>query len=237
MKLLINPVLAGLSEEISGFHAEVRVDCRIESYSCKMAGHDKKLFKQLLSFGADADGTEALSPAHMSPSVLPGSAPVSFEGGSPDFRVHSCSTRTLFYLKATLNAVFHPDYDFTHAKATEFAKEPSMAWIKRNIDAHLSPVFGPGFHSLNATLWGALDAEIAPGDCDIYSYIPNLDTDPFGEEGMLWSFNYFLYNKKLKRIVFFRTTAFSHSAPSSDDDTEDEGAAAAMSEDEFDYLE
>lgn len=37
----------------------------------------------------------------------------------------------------------------------------------------------------------------------ILSYNPDLDSDPFGEEGSLWSFNYFFYNKKLKRIVFF----------------------------------
>jgi hypothetical protein len=29
-----------------------------------------------------------------------------------------------------------------------------------------------------------------------------MDSDPFGEEGTLWSFNYFFHNKKLKRIVF-----------------------------------
>lgn len=37
----------------------------------------------------------------------------------------------------------------------------------------------------------------------VLSYNPDLDSDPFGEEGSLWSFNYFFYNKKLKRIVFF----------------------------------
>lgn len=37
----------------------------------------------------------------------------------------------------------------------------------------------------------------------VFSYNPDLDSDPFGEEGSLWSFNYFFYNKKLKRIVFF----------------------------------
>lgn len=36
-----------------------------------------------------------------------------------------------------------------------------------------------------------------------YSYNPDLDSDPFGEDGSLWSFNYFFYNKRLKRIVFF----------------------------------
>ena len=35
------------------------------------------------------------------------------------------------------------------------------------------------------------------------SYNPDLDSDPFGEDGSLWSFNYFFYNKRLKRIVFF----------------------------------
>eukprot|EP00038_Savillea_parva_P008412 m.176797 g.176797 ORF g.176797 m.176797 type:complete len:243 (-) comp14234_c0_seq1:241-969(-) len=241
MKLLINPVLAQISEEISGFHAEVRMDCKIESYSCKMASHDKKLFRQVISGGGGADGTEALSPSHMSPSVLPGSLGLGYDMSSspPEYTsVHSCSTRTLFYLKSTLNAVFHPDYDFTHAKSSEFSKEPSLAWMQRNVDAHLSPVFGTEYHALNSSLWGALDAEIQLAECDVYSYNPDLDTDPFGEEGMLWSFNYFLYNKKLKRIVFFRATAFSHSAPSEDDDTEDEGGMLRdMSEDEYDYLE
>lgn len=36
-----------------------------------------------------------------------------------------------------------------------------------------------------------------------YSYNPDLDSDPYGEEGSLWSFNFFFYNKKLKRILFF----------------------------------
>ena len=41
----------------------------------------------------------------------------------------------------------------------------------------------------------------------IYSYNPDLDSDPYGEEGTLWSFNYFFYNKKLKRILFFTCRA------------------------------
>lgn len=49
----------------------------------------------------------------------------------------------------------------------------------------------------------------------VCSYNPDLDSDPFGEEGSLWSFNYFFYNKKLKRIVFFTCrsvrSAYEHS--------------------------
>lgn len=40
-----------------------------------------------------------------------------------------------------------------------------------------------------------------------YSYNPDLDSDPYGEEGSLWSFNYFFYNKKMKRILFFTCRA------------------------------
>jgi hypothetical protein len=36
------------------------------------------------------------------------------------------SRKTLFYLIATLNAAFHPDYDFSDAKSHEFSKEPSL---------------------------------------------------------------------------------------------------------------
>ncbi|KAF4524292.1 hypothetical protein B566_EDAN005348 [Ephemera danica] len=42
-----------------------------------------------------------------------------------------------------------------------------------------------------------------------YSYNPDLASDPFGEEGSLWSFNYFFYNKKLKRVVFFTCRAIN----------------------------
>ena len=39
------------------------------------------------------------------------------------------------------------------------------------------------------------------------SYNSDLASDPFGEDGSLWSFNYFFYNRKLKRIVLFTCRA------------------------------
>lgn len=47
------------------------------------------------------------------------------------------------------------------------------------------------------------------------SYNPDLDSDPFGEDGSLWSFNYFFYNKRLKRIVFFSCRSIRFVPPSS----------------------
>lgn len=46
-----------------------------------------------------------------------------------------------------------------------------------------------------------------------HSYNPDLDSDPFGEDGSLWSFNYFFYNKKLKRIVFFTCRSIRYRRP------------------------
>lgn len=48
----------------------------------------------------------------------------------------------------------------------------------------------------------------------VVSYNPDLDSDPFGEEGSLWSFNYFFYNKKLKRIVFLTCRSVRSAASS-----------------------
>ena len=44
MKLLENPKLAQLSEALTGYHGDSLINCRIESYSCKMAGNDKKWY-------------------------------------------------------------------------------------------------------------------------------------------------------------------------------------------------
>ena len=41
----------------------------------------------------------------------------------------------------------------------------------------------------------------------LVSYNPDLNSDPYGEEGTLWSFNYFFYNKKMKRILFLTCRA------------------------------
>ena len=43
----------------------------------------------------------------------------------------------------------------------------------------------------------------------MYSYNPDLASDPYGDEGCLWSFNFFFYNQKLKRILFFTCQAQS----------------------------
>ena len=50
-------------------------------------------------------------------------------------------------------------------------------------------------------------------DCDVYSYrTDHGDETPFEEQNSIWSFNYFFYNRKLKRIVHFTCRSISTAA-------------------------
>ncbi|MCJ8744355.1 hypothetical protein PDJAM_G00117660 [Pangasius djambal] len=120
-----------------------------------------------------------------------------------------CSRKTLFYLIATLNESFRPDYDFSRTRGHDFSREPSVNWVFNAVNSSLSAAAGEAYSRLQPQLWEAIDNEISLTECDIYSYNPDLDSDPYGEEGNLWSFNYFFYNKRLKRIVFFTCRSVS----------------------------
>lgn len=82
-----------------------------------------------------------------------------------------------------------------------------LQWVINGVDSQLQSTANEVFSNLKQNLWTAIDEEIQLRDCDVYSYNPDLTSDPFGEEGCTWSFNYFFYNKKLKRIVFFTCRA------------------------------
>ena len=51
-------------------------------------------------------------------------------------------------------------------------------------------------------MWRVIDNEMSLKDCSIYCYSP--EEDPYDcEEGALWSFNYFFFNKARKRVCYF----------------------------------
>lgn len=128
------------------------LSCRIESYSCKMAGDDKHMFKQFCQEG-EPHVLEALSPpqsssaASPSLSVMPGWwIPPTNTGDNVRFPLvlsrlgkssedgenplsDKCCRKTLFYLITTLNESFRPDYDFSAARAHEFSRESSLNWV------------------------------------------------------------------------------------------------------------
>ncbi|KAL5022292.1 hypothetical protein ScPMuIL_001447 [Solemya velum] len=219
MKLLENSRFEAINSAMSMELENSRIDGRIESYSCKMAGNDKRLYKTLNNEGGNSPSDlQALAPPQSTMSHSPSKQySRSFSDGEGSHLCDTISTRTLFYLISTLNASFNPDYDFSNAKSEEFSKEPSLQWVVNGIDSQLNATAGDTFGTLlKQQLWSALDEEILLPECDIYSYNPDLASDPYGEEGCIWSFNYFFYNKKMKRIVFFTCRATSAPTPYSD---------------------
>ena len=62
-------------------------------------------------------------------------------------------------------------------------------------------------------MWRVINHEMSLAECSIYSYHP--DEDPYdGEDGAIWSFNYFFFNKNRKRVcyLYFRgLSIMSHS--------------------------
>lgn len=209
MKFLENPQLEAISKSLSTESADCKIDGRLESYSCKMVTNDKRLFRMLSTdSGLSPNDLQALSP----PQTVLGCSPGRHFGkgqndGEEEVLCDTISTKTLFYLISTLNASFYPDYDFSLAKSEEFSCEPSIQWVMNAVDCQLLTVIGDTYNSFKTQLWSAIDEEICLKDCDIYSYNPDLTSDPYGES--IWSFNYFFYNKKLKRIVFFTCSASS----------------------------
>lgn len=98
-------------------------------------------------------------------------------------------------------------YIFYVTQSSEFSAEPSLSWVQGAVDASLSAVGGALWRQLRPALWTAVDEEVVLPECRIYSYNPDLASDPFGEPGCLWAINYFFYNMRLKRIVFFTCRA------------------------------
>lgn len=170
------------------------VSGELEAYSCKLAGLDKKLSKNLdLEMGSSPE----LSRSPVGPLM------------------ESSSRKTLIYLILSLNHIY-PDYDFSQLRAHHFRKEPGLSSAEQAIDSHLLEVsraweIAPagGDMSFLDTLWRALDEAVELQTCDVYSYKSDGDADPFGEKGNLWAFNFFFYNRKLKKIAYFSCRALS----------------------------
>ena len=50
-------------------------------------------------------------------------------------------------------------------------------------------------------MWRIIDNQMSLKECSVYCYAP--EEDPYdGEEGAIWSFNYFLFNKARKRVCY-----------------------------------
>ncbi|KAG6485117.1 hypothetical protein ZIOFF_053646 [Zingiber officinale] len=84
--------------------------------------------------------------------------------------------------------------------------------------------------SLFDSMTNVIDEVVKLNECEIYSYNPDFDGNPFLEKGSIWSFNLFFYNRKLKCIVSFRCCCVSNLI------AEDFGVNEMIEDEEEDFL-
>lgn len=208
-------------------------DCQViggcDLYTTKAAGTDKKLYKNI----ENSLESQYESLLRLSASVSPpeaGLAPMNLSRSSPFGPLSQVSSRRTFaYLIATLNAS-HPDYDFSHnLRPSDFRRERSLKSIINTIDSTLSnlrPSAGTAFHvppqtsyttdssppptpSWGPQMWSMIDKEMTLNDCTVYCWAP--PDEPFdGEEGSIWSLNYFFFNKERKRVTYIYVRGVPH---------------------------
>ncbi|KAI8355353.1 Maf1 regulator-domain-containing protein [Mortierella sp. GBAus27b] len=188
MKFLEYPGMDVINGALNFDTPECRVNGRVEPYSCKAAGADKRLYKHLENKYDPTAPNNMLSPPEDDGFAIRN---IISPFGPMD---QPASRKTLFYLIGTLNASF-PDYDFTDVKPEQFRKEASVSMV---------------VNSINATLFNHGNERAS-------------DSDPNDEEGdgTLWSFNYFFFNRKLKRIIYFTMRGVSYGVSTEED--EDDG--------------
>jgi hypothetical protein len=202
-------------------------DCHViggcDLYTTKAAGTDKKLYRNIEnSLESQYESLLRLS-ASLSPPQAPTPSSVDLSRSSPFGPLSQVSSRRTFaYLIATLNAS-HPDYDFSHIlRPTDFRKERSLKAVMNNIDStlyNLRP--GPGIslqvpsqtsYTTSASapptsqawgprMWTLIDNEMTLKDCTVYCWAPE-ESEFDGEEGAIWSLNYFFFNKARKRVAY-----------------------------------
>jgi hypothetical protein len=216
---------------VSAFLQSVNLgDCRVEgviqAYSCKLAGFDKKLSRSL--------DQEVVCSLATTPPQLLSASPV---GPLTDAN----SRKTLIYLILTLNHMY-PDYDFSMLRSQHFRKEADVRFAKSNIDNLLletSKLWAEqslGAQTFSDELWSAVDEVIGLCECDVYQYHGDMEGDPFADPGNLWAFNYFFYNKKSKRIVYFSCNSKSKHT-FDDDQSSSQESIADYEQDRDEFLD
>ncbi|CAF3325413.1 unnamed protein product [Rotaria socialis] len=236
MKLLENSKLEAISSTLSIHTPVCDIATRVESYSCKMAGDSKKLYKQLRNEpGTSPHDLEILGPSQTQsptynssflitpPPQILHAHPIARSMSSDDESTiaKTIPRKTLIFLISTLNAAFEPDYEFSSCTSHDFSRETNFELLKTEIDTRFLSSIGDHYRSLSSELWSTVDEEINVKESEIFSYCPDGTSDPFSESGIIWSFNFFFYNRKLRRILYLTCRADSKTS-TNEADNDDE---------------
>jgi hypothetical protein len=205
-------------------------DCHViggcDLYTTKAAGADKKLYKNIdRSLESQHESLVKLGASLSGPNTSAAATSLNLSRSSPFGPLSQISSRrTYAYLIATLNAS-HPDYDFSHLlRPTDFKRERSLKSVMNTLDTALYnlrprpsstylnvPTEWPSAassacppsssHAWGPRMWKLIDKEMTLKECSIYCYSP--EEDPYeGEDGAIWSYNYFFFNKVRKRVCY-----------------------------------
>jgi len=109
--------------------------------------------------------------------------------------------RLLINLICTMNASF-PDYDFSTLKPEQFVKQ-NLGMVVNAVNIRFAEIVENIRKGFLKQLWGAIDRVVGLSNAQVYSYVPDIENDPFNPSGNLWSFNFFFFNRTEKKIVFF----------------------------------
>eukprot|EP01006_Ploeotia_vitrea_P038973 TRINITY_DN66300_c2_g1_i1.p1 TRINITY_DN66300_c2_g1~~TRINITY_DN66300_c2_g1_i1.p1 ORF type:complete len:233 (+),score=126.62 TRINITY_DN66300_c2_g1_i1:230-928(+) len=131
---------------------------------------------------------------------------------SPLGPLDKSSTRKLLVnLISTMNSTF-PDYDFSEIRPDDFEHQTLHSAVVNSINSMMLLPLEKKHPALRMRFWKMLNQVIDFDQSEIYSFLADTDSDVFGA-GKLWSFNYFMYNKKQKKIVFLMASAQSKLHP------------------------
>jgi len=99
---------------------------------------------------------------------------------------------------------FFPDYDFHTTRPEQFIFQNVNSCMK-DVNAKLSEITELDCLFLHK-MWASINEVIYMKDAEIYSYVPDMNDDPFSD-GILWSFNYFIFNQEKGKICYFTCIA------------------------------
>ena len=204
------------------------VDCRVEGscdlYTTKAAGGDRKLYKNIEhSLESQYESLLRFSASLSPPEADKAGMSLNLSRSSPFGSLSQISSRRTFaYLIATLNAS-HPDYDFSYdLKPSNFRRERNLRHVMNTLDTtlynlwprpaisygspHWSSAVTPASTANPSQRWGPkmwrhIDKEMDLKACSIYTLAPEQELFD-EEEGVIWTTNYFFFNKALKRVCY-----------------------------------
>ncbi|KAH7826679.1 putative repressor of rna polymerase iii transcription [Monocercomonoides exilis] len=190
MRYLEYPCLQFAQSMLTGLENQAsRIHVQLECFSCKNTSEEKKVAKEIQDmYTEDITDTSAFGPLEL-----------------------PANKKTFLTLISVLMTLF-PTFSFGKIQPYQFVKEVDPTVVQVSIDTQMREVvegYCPEFQTL---LWKAIHQVVEVSNCEIFSFVPGNDgeeQDPFAEEGTIWSFNYFFYQKEAKKVLFFSVRCVS----------------------------